>query len=98
MAFTSLRDFFAQIGVATPDQFDTWNKAWRTASEAGSQETLLAFMCRERGITEEFFLQQLAKALNWPFLDLPKTDISSEARNKISTKVAFQHSVIPINT
>ena len=97
MAFTSLKDFFAQIGVATPEQFDTWSKAWRTAADGGSPETLLTFICRERGVSEETFLQQLAKALNWPFLELPKTEIPTEARNKISTKVAFQHAVMPVN-
>ncbi len=97
MAFLTLRNFFARIGLATPDQFDMWSQAWRVAVEGGSQETLLAFMCRERGMSEETFLQHLAKALNWPYLELPKTNISAEVRNKISTKVAFQHSVIPVN-
>src|SRR5439155_12034444 len=32
---------------------------------------------------------------NWPFLDLPKVTIPPEARNRISTKVAFQYSVLP---
>ncbi|HKI70168.1 MAG TPA: type II/IV secretion system protein, partial [Verrucomicrobiae bacterium] len=63
----TLRNFFARIGLATPDQFDMWSQAWRVAVAGGSQETLLAFMCRERGLSEEMFLQQLAKALNWPY-------------------------------
>ncbi|HEX4343721.1 MAG TPA: ATPase, T2SS/T4P/T4SS family [Verrucomicrobiae bacterium] len=98
MAFTTLKSFFAEIGVATPQQFEDWSKAWRVATDAGGQETLLAFICRERGLTEEAFLQQLGKALNYTFLELPKTDIPMEARNKISTKVAFQHSVIPVRS
>ena len=47
-------------------------------------------------MTEEAFLQALAKALDWPFIDLTKTDVSPEARKKISTKVAFQYFVLPI--
>src|SRR6516225_11601912 len=95
MAFTSLKSFLAQIGLGSPAQFDEWNKAWRVAAESGSQESLLSFICRERGLADDVFLQKLAQALNWPFLDLPKLKVPTEARNRISTKVAFQHSVLP---
>ena len=95
MAFASIKDFVAQVAVVTPTQFDEWNKAWRVAVEGGSQESLLAFVGRERGVTEEAFLQQLAKSLGWPFLDLARTETPPEARQKISTKVAFQYSVLP---
>jgi type II secretion system protein E len=95
MAFVSLKEFLSRTGLATLAQFDEWNKAWRLAVEGGSQESLLAFICRERGLAEDVYLQQLAKALSWPFLDLPKLKVSSEARNRISTKVAFQYSVLP---
>ncbi len=59
--------------------------------EGGSQDTLLSFVARERGTTEELFLQDLAKALNWPYVDLPKTEVPPETRKKISTKIAFQY-------
>src|ERR1041385_4376687 len=95
MAFISLKEFLGRMGLATPDQFDEWNKGWRVAAESGSQESLLGFISRERGLAEDAFLQQLAPALNWPFLDLPKISVPAEARNRISTKVAFQHSVLP---
>ena len=95
MAFISLKEFLARMGLATPEQFDEWSKAWRVAVESGSQETLLAFICRERGLAEDVFLQQLAQALNWPYLELPKLNVPAEARNRISTKVAFQYSVLP---
>ncbi len=96
MSFASIRDFFAQAALVTPEQFEEWNKAWRVAVSNGSQEPLLAFICRERGVAEDAFLQQMAQALNWPYLDLPKLDVPPEARQKIPTKVAFQHSVLPI--
>src|SRR5438876_212104 len=95
MAFISLKQFLSRMDFVTPAQFDEWAKSWRVAVESGSQESLLGFICREQGMTEELFLQQLAKALNWPFLDLPKLTIPAEARNRISTKVAFQYSVLP---
>ena len=94
MAFISLKEFLGRMDLATAEQFDTWNKAWRVAAENGSQESLLGFICRERGLAEDVFLQQLARALSWPFLDLPKLAVPVEARNRISTKVAFQHSVL----
>src|SRR5438876_2876683 len=95
MAFISLKEFLGRMDLATAEQFDTWNKAWRVAAENGSQESLMGFICRERGLAEDVFLQQLARALTWPFLDLPKISVPAEARSRISTKVAFQHSVLP---
>jgi type II secretion system protein E len=95
MAYTSIKSLFAQVAQVTPDQFREWRKAWQVAADNGSQEPLLAFLCRERGISEELFLQQLGRVLNWPYLELPKTAVPTEARNKISTKVAFQYSVLP---
>ncbi|HEX3987821.1 MAG TPA: GspE/PulE family protein [Verrucomicrobiae bacterium] len=95
MAFVSLKDFFDRMGLVTPQQFADLSKAWRVAADNGSQETLLAFMCRERGVAEDVFLQKLAQALNWPFIEMAKVEVPPPARNKISTKVAFQHSVMP---
>jgi type II secretion system protein E len=97
MAFLSLKEFFARMGLVTPEQFDEHGKAWRVAVENGSQESLLAFICRERGIAEDVFLQKLAQAMSWPYLEVAKLDIPTQARNRISTKVAFQHSVLPTN-
>jgi len=97
MAFVSLKDFFNRVGLVTPDQFGELSQAWRVAVENGSQEPLLAFICRERGIAEDVFLQKLAQALNWPYLEMAKVEVPPPARNKISTKVAFQHSVMPTN-
>ncbi len=77
MAFLSLREFLSRTGLATAEQFDTWNKAWRVAAASGSQESLLGFICRERGLAEDVFLQQLAKALGWPSLDLAKLKVST---------------------
>ena len=95
MAFVSLKDFLARTGLGSDSQIEEWTKAWRIATESGSQEPLLAFICRERGLAEDVFLQSLAKELGWPYLDLAKATVPNEARNKISTKIAFQFAVIP---
>ncbi len=81
--------------MVSPDRFDEWQKAWRIAQASGNQESLLDFVCRESGASEENFLQQLARLLNWPYVDLKKVTIPAEARNKISTKVAFQYNTLP---
>ena len=95
MAFVSIKQLFSEHNLATPTELVEWGKAWRVATESGSQDSLLAFICREKGIGEDVFLQQLAKALGWPYLELAKMDVPSEVRQKISTKVAFQYSVLP---
>ncbi len=81
--------------MATPDRLEEWQKAWRLATANGSQDTLFDFICRESGVSEENFLIALGKVLNWPFVDLKKVNVPTEARNKISTKVAFQYLAIP---
>ena len=94
MGFSPVKNLVASVADATPGQFDNWRDSWRAASASGSAEPFLGFLARERGLTEEAFMQKLAQALGWPFLDLPKHTIPPEARNKISTKIAFQYSVL----
>jgi type II secretion system protein E len=95
MAFSSAKNLIATVADATPKQFDDWRKSWRAAATGGSTEPLLTFIARERGVAEDVFLQKLAAAIGWPFVDLHKHTVPAEARNKISTKVAFQYSVLP---
>ncbi len=95
MAVPSLSSVVAQALLAAPDRVASWTKAWRVATESGSTESLIDFVCRESGTTEEAFLQQLARVLDWPFVDLRKNQAPVEARNKISTKVAFQYCALP---
>jgi type II secretion system protein E len=56
----------------------------------------MSFIARERGVGEDIFVQKLATTLDWPYVDLPKLNIPPEARNKISTKIAFQYSILPV--
>ncbi|HEY1718061.1 MAG TPA: ATPase, T2SS/T4P/T4SS family [Verrucomicrobiae bacterium] len=95
MAFSSVKNLVASVAEASPVQFDDWQKTWRTAVDGGSTEPLLSFIARERGVAEDVFVQKLATTLDWPYLDLPKLSVPTEARNKISTKVAFQYSILP---
>jgi type II secretion system protein E len=95
MAFTSVKNLVASVAEASPTQFDDWQKTWRTTVDGGSTEPLLSFVARERGVAEDVFMQRLATSLGWPYLDLPKLSIATEARNKLSTKIAFQYSVLP---
>ncbi len=95
MSYVSLKHVLSTASLATPERFDEWQTAWRVAIANGGQESLLEFICRESGTTEELFLQQLAGVLGWPFVDLRNLDVPTEARNKISTKVAFQYFALP---
>jgi len=96
MAFSSVKNLVASVAEATPAQFETWRQTWRTAADAGSTEPLLTFVARERGVAEDIFLQRLAASLGWPYLEVAKLTVDNEARNKISTKIAFQYFVLPI--
>ena len=95
MSFSSVKNLVANVAEATPLQFDDWRTAWRAATDSGSTEPLLTFIARERGVAEDVFTQRLAASLGWPYVDLPKLSVANEARNKISTKIAFQYSVLP---
>jgi len=96
MAFSPVRNLVATVADASPAQFDDWRKSWRAAADAGSAEPLLTFVARERGVAEDVFIQKLATALGWPYLELPKLTIENEVRGKISTKIAFQYFVMPV--
>ncbi|HEX5220723.1 MAG TPA: ATPase, T2SS/T4P/T4SS family [Verrucomicrobiae bacterium] len=95
MAFDSVKVLFASVLGVMPDQYEEVRKAWQVAVDNGSQDSFLTFLARELGMAEDVFLQRLAAGLNWPFLELNKLSVESEARGRISTKVAFQYNVLP---
>jgi len=95
MAFTSVKEVVATAADASPAQFDEWRRAWRATVDAGATEPLLTFIARERGLGEEVFVQRLAKTLGWPHLEIAKLVIEDEVRARLSTKIAFQYSVLP---
>ena len=96
MPFSSVKNLVATVADATPAQFDDWRRSWRAAADAGSAEPLLTFIARERGVGEDAFMQRLAAVLGWPHLDLGKLTVEDEVRNKLTTKIAFQYSVLPV--
>jgi type II secretion system protein E len=96
MAFTSLKSVFARAALASPDQVDSWSRAWRLATDNGSLEPRLTFFAREAGLSEDGFLQKLAESLGWPYVDMKGVTVSSEVCRRISTKVAFQYFAMPI--
>ena len=96
MAFSPVRNLVATVAEASPAQFDDWRKSWRAAVDAGSGEPLLTFVARERGVAEDVFTQRLAAAIGWPYLELAKLPVENEVRNKLSTKIAFQYSILPV--
>jgi type II secretion system protein E len=95
MAFVSVKSVLAQATLVSAEQFDLGRRNWRAGVDSGSQEPLITFFQRESGLSEEVFLQRLSQALGWPYLDLPHLTVSSEVQKKISTKVAFQYTVLP---
>ena len=102
MSYTPLKSILNRAGLITPAQFDQWSEAWKRSVDANGvgaagAETRLAFFAREAGLTEEAFLQKLASALSFDYIDLAKLSIAAEVRKRISTKVAFQFSIIPFS-
>ena len=70
--FLSIKTILQEAELVSQDQFETWTQQWRTAVEGGSEDTMLEFFSREKGVTDEQFLKQLADALKWPFVDLQR--------------------------
>ena len=95
MAYLALKHLLGQALEIPPEPVDDLIRSWRVAAENGSQESFPAFVARERGLSEEALLRRLAKALDWPFLELGRLNIPAEARKGLSTKVAFQYTVMP---
>ena len=100
MGHTPLQTILERAGLATPAQFADWNAAWRKANadraEGGGGEGQLAFFAREGGMSEEQFLQKLAAAMNWSYVELARLNPEPAVRKRISTKVAFQFFLLPI--
>ena len=95
MIYRPITTILAESGLATVEETEHYRQTWRVAVENGSQEGILEFMAREKGMTDELFLQGLARALDMPFLDLPRMTLPNEVIGRITTKLAFQHLIIP---
>ena len=97
MAYLSIKSALADAGLATPSQFGDWRDRWMTALDNGSEDRFIDFARRERGLSEEAFLEKLSEVTEFPYLDLEENEGSNEARVRVSTKVAFQFKVIPVD-
>jgi type II secretion system protein E len=95
MALASIKSVLSKASLITDWQYEQGRRAWQAGVESGSPEPLLDFFRRESGLSEEVFLQRLAQALEWPYLDLPRVNVAKEAQQRISTKVAFQFTTLP---
>jgi type II secretion system protein E len=95
MGYQPITTILAESGLATAEELTHFRDTWRIAAESGSTETLLEFMAREKGVSDEAFLKHLAQVLGLEFVDLPRLTIPTEVRDRITTKVAFQYLVIP---
>ncbi|MGE3312359.1 MAG: GspE/PulE family protein [Limisphaerales bacterium] len=95
MAIRSVKEILSSAGIAPPGQFESRKASWKASRENGNQETLLAFLGREAGYSEDQSLQKLAAEMGWAFVDLARLPPSPEAQKKVSTKVAFQYVVFP---
>ena len=108
MAYTSFKDFCVRAKLAKADQFDEWRSDWDVtrsgngSDEAGNKEkgsVSSFFECvRERSEKSEAdFLSLVGQAFDWETIELSKLEPTKEALFKISSKVASQHPVMPIN-
>ncbi|MFM7103162.1 MAG: GspE/PulE family protein [Verrucomicrobiota bacterium] len=96
MAHTPLNVLLESAGLLTGRQLLDWTQAWRAAVENGANESRVAFFARESGMAEDAFLQKLATVLGQPYLELARLTIPPEVRRRVSTKVAFQYTVLPV--
>jgi type II secretion system protein E len=95
MTYRSVSSILAQGELASPAEVEQFRKSWAVAAANGSNESLLEFIAREKGVANDLFLQKLADALQLPFVELQHLSIPPEAHQRLSTKIAFQFSVIP---
>ncbi len=72
MAFSSAKNLIATVAKRRPRSLTTGARRGARRRTGGSTEPLLTFVARERGVAEDVFLQKLAAAIGWPFLDLHK--------------------------
>jgi type II secretion system protein E len=98
MAYTSFRDFCVSAQLAEPAQYDVWQSDWRRErDENGLTDSLPEFLCKRGGKSEDFFLECVSQGYDWERIELNNVKPSSEARRKISSKVASQHRVVPVS-
>ena len=98
MAYTSFRDFCVATQMAGEEQFDEWQSDWRRErAESDLEDSLPAFLCKRSGKSEDDFLECVSEAYDWERVQLSEVKPTTEARRRISSKVASQHRVVPLS-
>jgi len=98
MAYTSFKDFCVASKLAQAGQIDEWRTDWeRERSENGLVDSFPVFISRRSGKSEADLLSLVGKAFDWNIINLSEVKPTTEARRKISSKVASQHKVLPVS-
>ena len=97
MLTASLTTLFEDEGLATREEFSHCLRAWRASIDGGATDSMLSFFARAKGVSEDEYLDKVARILNWERVDVLQADVSREASMKISPKVAFQVTVMPVS-
>ena len=97
MATTSLINLFEESDLATREEFSLWLKSWKASIDSGATDSMLSFFAREKGVAEDQYLDKVAKAIGLERADISQVDITREASLKVSPKLAFQYTVMPIS-
>ena len=110
MALPSIKQVLVGAGVVTVEQFEVARRAEAQPDGGGlagsgsstAGEPFVRRLQRATGLTETEFLPRLAGALGWPYEAKPKplgernSDEIRQLLNALSSRVAFQHTVMPI--
>ena len=86
-----LRQLLQQTGLFSDTQISEALSNQQTAAQP-----LVATLVKSGVVPEEKLLQGLAKALHLPFTRITEKEIDAAARQKVPTKVVFQHNVMPM--
>src|ERR1017187_5661330 len=84
-----LRQLLQQTGLFTDVQI-----AEVLTNQQRAAQPLIIALVKSRVATEEKLLEALATALHLPFTRITDKEIDATARQKVPTKVAFQHHVV----
>jgi type II secretion system protein E len=86
-----LRQLLQQTGLLTDTQISE-----ALSNQPTAAQPLVATLVKSGVVSEEKLLQELAKALRLPFTRITEKEIDAVARQKVPTKVVFQHNVMPM--
>ena len=88
-----LRQLLIQTGLLNEAQVTEF-----LVSQTNSGQSLVSALIKSGAVTEEKLLEGLARALHLPFTRILDTEINSDARARVPTKVVFQYNVMPMRS